>query len=362
MKIHNADNTHEMSLMNESKLAIKDMKIVILDDEDAQILILESALKRAGFQNLYAFSSPRMMLDVLEAEQPDLLILDLHMPGIGGLEVMQTLKQHLLPGVFFPILVLTADNRPQTKEEALGAGAKDFLTKPFSATEVLLRVKNLLETRLFYLELQHQKKNLEGLVEKRTSQLEQAHVEMLTRLARVSEHRDDQSGEHVWRVATVSAMLARELGLATTYVDLLLRAARLHDIGKIAIPDGILLKSARLSPEEFEIVKKHTVIGAQLLASGGSPLMHMAELIALNHHERWDGLGYPNGLRGEAIPLEGRIVAVADAFDTMTHDRPYKRAQATEEALAELQQHRGTQFDPSVVDACSRLYERGDLF
>jgi putative two-component system response regulator len=347
----------KLFLASEPKRAIKNMKIVILDDDDTQVLILESVLRRAGFQNLYSFSNPGMMSEVYQAERPDLLILDLHMPRISGLEIMRNLN-YLVSDAFFPILVLTANAHLRTKEEALGAGAKDFITKPFNLAEVLLRVQNLLEMRSLYLELQHQKEQLETLLEKQTRQLEQAQVEMLTRLAKISEYR---LGDHVWRVATLSAMLAKELEQPGAFVDLLLPAARFHDIGKIAIPDGILLKSGQLSPEEFELIKKHTLIGAQLLAGGSSTLMRMAELIALSHHERWDGLGYPQGLQGEAIPLEGRIVAVADAFDTMTHQQPYQGVQSTQEAIAELQQHRNTQFDPKVVDACWRLYQQSQL-
>lgn len=340
---------------------LNEMVILVLEDNVTQSLVIEGILRRGGFTNVYVSTDSREILHTITTTQPDVLLLDLHMPHHDGLEIIRTIKQCVPATVRFPIAVLSAEAHPDKKAEALALGARDFINKPFEPTELLLRIKNLLETRFWYLTVQQQKENLELLVAQRTQELEQAHIEMLTRLAKVSEHRDDQLGEHVWRVATLSAMLARELDLPASYADLLLRAARLHDIGKVAIADGILMKPTTLSPEEFEIVKKHTVIGAQLLAGGGSALMHMAEAIALTHHERWDGLGYPKGLRGEAIPLEGRIVAVADAFDTMTHDRPYKRAQSAQEALLEIQKHRGKQFDPAVVDACSRLYERGEL-
>jgi putative two-component system response regulator len=338
-----------------------DMRVLILDDNDAQALVIEGMLRRGGFHNVHVLTDSREILDAVISNPPDLLLLDLHMPYHDGIETIRAIKNTVPPENRFPIAVLSVEAQPDKKTEALALGARDFISKPFEVSELLLRVKNLLETRYWFLTVQQQKQNLETLVARRTFELEQTHVEMLTRLARVSEHRDDQLGEHVWRVATVSAMLARELDLPSSYADLLLRAARLHDIGKIAIADGILMKPARLSPEEFEIIKKHTTIGAQLLAGGNSALMQMAERIALTHHERWDGQGYPRGLSGHEIPLEGRIVAVADTFDTITHDRPYRRAQSVKEAVVEIEKHRGTQFDPSVVDACSRLFEQGDL-
>jgi putative two-component system response regulator len=348
-------------LLTPHELPLKEMKIMILDDEDAQLCLLESILKRADFQNLFSLSDPRQLLDVFELEQPDLLLLDLNMPKLGGLEVIRQLKDHVSPDTFFPILVLTADYRAAAKEETLRAGAKDFLTKPFNVMEVLLRVQNLLETRYYYLQLQEQKGGLEQLVRQRARQLEQAQIEMLTRLARAAEYRDDESSEHVWRVAELAAMLGRELGLEANRVELLLRAARLHDVGKIAIPDGILMKPTTLTQQEFSIVQTHTTVGAQLLSGGQSVFMQIAEVIALTHHERWDGTGYPKGLKGETIPLEGRILAVADAFDALTHDRPHRKAFTFQEAALEIQQQSGKQFDPRVVGAFSRLYECGDL-
>lgn len=345
----------------DAKPNLKAMKLVILDDDQTQIVLLEAILKRAGFHNFLSISDPRTMVDVFESEQPDLLLLDLNMPYLTGLEVMHLLKQHLLPDTFFPILILTADCRTTTQEDALRAGAKDFLTKPYRVTEVLLRIQNLLETRRLYLELQEQKQNLERLVHQRTRQLEQTQIEMLTRLARVGEYRDDESGEHVWRVAELSALLARELRLDPNRVDLILRASRLHDIGKTAIPDGLLLKPTKLSPEEFDVIKTHTTVGAQLLSGGQSVFMQMAEVIALSHHEHWNGSGYPQGLIGESIPLEARILAVADAFDALTHNRPHRQAKTLQEAVLEIQSQSGKQFDPRVVDVFTRLYERGEL-
>ncbi len=205
------------------------------------------------------------------------------------------------------------------------------------------------------------KTKLEELVNRRTEQLERSQLEMLTRLAKAAEYRDDEAGEHIWRVAHLSAQLAQELGQDTHYITLILRAARLHDVGKVGIPDAILMKPGKLSGTEFESIQNHTRIGAQLLSGGHSPLIKMAETIALTHHEHWDGNGYPRKLTGEAIPLEGHILAVADAFDALTHDRHYRRALSLESAVREIRAQSGRQFDPTVVQAFLRLYERGDL-
>lgn len=201
----------------------------------------------------------------------------------------------------------------------------------------------------------------EALVRERTADLEQAQHEIVSRLALAAEFRDDTTGEHTWRVGQWAGLIAAELGLPRGQVELLRVAARLHDVGKIGIPDAILLKAGRLSPQEFQEMKSHTLIGARLLAGGRSELLRLAECIALTHHERWDGTGYPHGLAGEAIPLVGRIVAVADVFDALTQRRPYKNAWSQEEALAELCAHSGKQFDPAVVEAALRVFSRAEL-
>jgi putative two-component system response regulator len=209
--------------------------------------------------------------------------------------------------------------------------------------------------------LQEQRDELEQRVCERTEQLEISYVEMLTRLAKVAEYRDDESNEHIWRVAKVSSLIAKAVGFTEERVELLLRAARLHDVGKIAIPDGILFKPSTLTPSEFEVVKSHTTIGAEILSGSRSELLQLAEVIALTHHERWDGTGYPRGLKAEAIPVEGRILAIADSFDALTHDQPHRRAFSVPEAVEEIQQQRGKQFDPDLVEVFLNLYWAGKL-
>lgn len=321
------------------------------DDEETNLFLLESILEREGYAHVRSTTDPREVFALYREFQPDLILLDLMMPQLNGYEVMERLNMFIPEGVYLPILVLTSDVSREAKHRALSTGARDFLTKPFDRVEVLLRINNLLETRSLHLRLQDQNRALEERVRERTRDLEAAQLEMLERLAHTAECRDDETGRHIRRVGEISARVARVLGLGNREAELLGQAAPLHDIGKIGIPDGILLKPGRLTAAEFERMKTHTTIGAQLLAGGHSELVRLARTIALAHHERWDGSGYPQGLREEEIPISGRIVAVADVFDALTHDRPYKHAWTVDEARSELERQKGGQFDPQVVDA-----------
>jgi putative two-component system response regulator len=340
---------------------LRTMPIVILDDDTIHTTLLEITLRSAGFKNVQSINNPHELSSVLTHTQPDLLLLDLNMPFKSGLDVLEDLNQQFLMEDRFPVVMLSASERVDMREQALALGAKDFISKPFRSTEVILRVRNILETRHFYLAQTRQSERLEKLVQARTAQLEQSQVEMLIRLARTAEYRDDEAGEHIWRVAQLSAQLARKLGLDETRADLLLRAARLHDVGKVAVPDSILMKPSQLDQEEFEAVKRHTLVGAELLSGSQSPLLKIAQTIALTHHERWDGKGYPRGLKGETIPLEGRILAVADSFDALTHHRSYRTARTLEQAVTEISAQSGKQFDPKVVAAFLELYQEGAL-
>jgi putative two-component system response regulator len=336
-----------------------DAGILVVDDKAVNIRLLEGILGRAGYTRLASTTDPREVLSIFMSLQPDLVLLDLTMPYLNGFEVMEQLKPLIPSGDYLPILVLTADVTGEVKRRALSAGAKDFLTKPFDTIEVLLRIENLLKTRLLYLQLREQNQALDERVRERTLSLEKAQIEILARLAEAAEYHDDETGKHTQRVGQISGMIAHVLGLPAAEVELIRQAAPLHDVGKIGIPDSILLKRGKLTAEEFEVMKKHTTIGAKMLANGHSDLIQMAECIALMHHERWDGTGYPGKLRGEDIPLVGRIVTVADVFDALTHERPYKTAWPVEEALAEIERQRGQQFDPRVAEAFLSLPMQG---
>ena len=316
---------------------------------------MQRILERDGYSNVDVTTDPRRVPQMFVELRPDLVLLDLHMPGLDGFELMEKLEPLSGEESAVPFLVLTADATDDTKRRALTIGARDFLTKPLDRVELLLRVRNLLQVKELQDRLREQNSQLEHKVAERTSDLEQARMEVLERLALAAEYRDDDTQEHAWRIGRSCALMALALGLPDAEVELIHRAAPLHDIGKIGISDVILLKPGRLDAEEFEVVKTHARIGAEILAGSRSPLLQLAERIAMCHHERWDGRGYPRGLSREEIPAAARIVAVADVFDALTHERPYKRAWTVARAVEEILSQAGRQFDPGVVEAFAGL-------
>jgi len=332
-------------------------RILIVDDEKPNVLLLERILAEAGYVDAVSTTEPEQVRDLVEGFRPDLIILDLHMPRMDGFAVMEQLKASLDPASHPPVLVLTADVTREVKHRALVAGAQDFLTKPLDMEEVLLRIRNILNIRFLEQALREEKTGLEDRVLERTKDLEEAQTETFERLALAAEFRDDDTGEHTRRVGSSAAMIASELELPADEVDMLRRAAALHDVGKIGIPDQILLAPRSLTVEEFEVVKTHTEIGARLLSGSRSPTLQMAEVVAWSHHERWDGTGYASK-SGTDIPLVGRITTVADVFDALTHKRPYKAAWPVEQALTEIREQRGKQFDPDATDAFLRIADQ----
>ncbi|PLS77690.1 MAG: two-component system response regulator [Chloroflexi bacterium] len=335
--------------------SLEHARILVVDDEQTNIDLLERILARAGYANVKSTVEPEQVLALCAHFQPDLILLDLHMPKLDGFTILQQVTSSLPTQAYLPILVLTADISMEAKQRALAYGAKDFLTKPLERVETLLRIKNLLETRFLHLSRENENQRLEEKVRERTDKLEQAQMEVLQLLARAAEYRDDDTGHHTNRVGHQSAQLAELLGLPAADVEMIRRAAPLHDIGKIGIPDHILLKPGRLTAAEFEVITTHAVIGANMLSGSQFPILRLAEQIALTHHERWDGSGYPYGLRGDEIPLAGQIVAVVDVFDALTHERRYKPAWSVAEAVAELERQKGRQFAPRVVEAFIQL-------
>jgi len=326
-------------------------RILIVDDEPTNVAFLERLLAYGGYTDVLSSSSGEEALKNVRERQPDLIILDLQMPGVDGYGVLATLRSSVESGIYVPILVYTADVTFQARKKALELGASDFLIKPGDAQEILLRVKNFLVVRELHLALSSRNDNLEEMVRERTRDLYESQIEIIERLAMAGERRDDDTGEHTRRVAELSGAIAAEMGLPAQTVHLLKLTARLHDLGKIGVPDSILLKPGRLTREEVNEMQLHCVTGAKILSHGRTPLLQMSERVARSHHERYDGTGYPDGLAGEEIPIEARIVAVADVFDALTHTRPYKAAWEVADAIAEIRAQNGRHFDPKVVEA-----------
>jgi len=325
-------------------------KILIVDDQDMNVRLLEKILMNAGFKHLTCTSDSREVERIYRENNFDLVLLDIRMPHMDGFEILD--KLNLTPKEsFVPVLILTAQNDQETKLRALKLGAKDFLTKPFDQTEVLLRINNLLEVRLMHQQQRDLNKILDRKVKERTRELNETRLEVIRRLGRAAEFRDNETGYHIIRMSKYSQIIASTYGLSDTIAELILNASPMHDIGKIGIPDQILLKPGKLDKREWEIMKTHAAIGADILSGHDSQLMLMAREIAQNHHEKFDGSGYPNGLRGDEIPISARIAALSDVFDALASDRPYKKAWPVEDAVAEIRKCSGNHFDPQLVQA-----------
>jgi putative two-component system response regulator len=352
--------TVRASVLSDLDVVFHDAGVLIVDDDAANVLLLRRVLETAGYTRVHTAGSAAAAVALFVEVQPDIVLLDLHMPDVDGMELMRRLRRLLAPGEFLPMVMLTGDMSPGVRRGALASGAIDFLTKPFELDEVRLRIRNLLHTRILHRELRGKADELEARVSERTAQLSQARADILERLARAADFRDDATGEHTRRVGSIAGNIALELGVGSVEAERIGRAAMLHDIGKIGVPDSILLKPGPLTEAEFAVIRRHTTIGRDILAGSPARVLQVAAVIAHTHHERWDGAGY-HGLVGAAIPLEGRIVAVADTFDALVTDRPYRAACAEAAALAEMRAHRGTQFDPAALDAFLRVAERGGI-
>ena len=324
-------------------------RILIVDDEPINLRLLDKILTSHGYNQLVLVQDPREVLDRYREARPDLILLDINMPHLDGYQVMKQLKalnDPLLP----PTVILTAQHGKGHLLQALAGGARDFISKPFDHVELLMRVRNLLDAQLAHRLVHNQKAVLEELVQARTEELHRTRLQVVQRLGMAAEYRDEETGNHILRMSHISALLARAIDNNEIDYELILHASPMHDIGKIAIPDAILSKPGKLEPHEWEIMKTHATIGGKLLEGDDSDLIRMAREIALTHHEKWDGSGYPNGLAGEAIPLDGRVAALADVFDALTSERPYKRAWTVEAAVDMIKENSGKHFDPELVE------------
>lgn len=352
--------------------ATRNAKVVIVDDEELNILVVKQHLASAGYHNVAATSDPSAAIELIREEKPDVILLDIHMPRVSGLDLLHVLSlSDVVTRV--PILILTASTDAAVRRVCLELGVADFLNKPIDPLDLVPRVRNALENKFNRDRLTNQSELLQAEVKRRTLELEQSRMEVVYCLARAAEFRDDDTGQHVVRVGRYVGVIAKELGFNDEQVEMLELAAQLHDVGKIAIPDAILHKPGKLDPQEFDMMRRHcsfakqiiaptedrdmaalrshTRLGSSLLNVSTSPLLLLASRIAQTHHERWDGTGYPLRLKGEDIPLEGRMTAVADVFDALSSRRPYKDPFPRERCFEIIAEGRGTQFDPRVVDA-----------
>ena len=347
-------------------------KIMIVDDEAFNIMVVRRHLQRIGYENFVTTSDSTQAVDMIRRERPAVVLLDIIMPQVSGLDILQTIRgEDGLQRI--PVLILTASTDAETRLKALELGATDFLSKPVDPSELALRLRNTLVIRAHQDHLEKYSEELEHQVRQRTVELAASRQEVIHCLARAAEFRDEHTAQHVIRVGHYAAIVARQLGFDNQRAEILEQAAQLHDVGKIGVSDTILLKPAKLDPEEFSLMQKHCKFGRQIIQPMGddqwetlrshaqmgssipevcsSPIMATAAVIAYAHHEKWDGSGYPLGSAGQQIPLEGRIVAVADVFDALSSKRPYKPAFSREKCLAILEEGRATHFDPDVLDA-----------
>ena len=326
------------------------MRVLIIDDSRSSLALLASIVAECDAVEVSTTTNPIDALQLSETEQFDLVIVDHIMAEMDGVDVTRWLRSRESYRLV-PIIMVTSDADPKVRLDAIGAGATDFINKPFDRTELLARVRNLLALRKAQIDLADRAQWLAREVDRATRHLIEREEEVIWRLARAIEYRDGDTGEHVSRVALISRLLAEGMGLSAERCRIIYLAAPLHDIGKIGIADAILGKPGRLDPAELAKMREHVTIGARILESGSSELIRTAETIALGHHERWDGTGYPHRVAGEAIPIEARIVAIADVFDALRSVRPYKTAWPVDKAYAEIVALSGTHFDPACVAA-----------
>lgn len=325
-------------------------RIAIIDDLAINLTLLAALVGKLGDCESMVFQESRKGLSWCSENQPDLIVVDYMMPSMNGIEFITRLRA-VAGREEVPILMITANDHKDVRYEALQSGATDFLTKPVDRIEFSARVCNMLALGASRKKLADKAAWLADEVEKATAAIHSREQELLFRISRAAEFRDPETGAHIQRMAHYSHLIAGRLGLSVDDRQLILQAAPMHDVGKIGIPDFILLKPAALTMEEFAVMKTHAALGFELLKESESRILQAAATIAISHHEKYDGSGYPYGVVGDAIPLFGRVVAVADVFDALTSERPYKKAWSTERAMDYLRDGAGGHFDPACVDA-----------
>lgn len=326
---------------------IKEAKILVVDDQPANVTLIEKMLEIDGYMNVISTTDPTQAESLYLEQNSDLVLLDLNMPEMDGYQVLARIRE--VEPDYPPIIVLTAQSDRESRIKALDLGARDFLAKPFDRIELMTRIRNMLEVRIMSKAMKNQNILLDSMVQERTRELQETRLEVIRRLGRAAEYRDDMTGYHIIRMSRYSQLLGLAAGMDVAEAEMLLYASPMHDIGKIGIPDSVLMKPGKLDPDEWKIMQTHVDIGVEILSGSDFELMDMASEIAQNHHEKWDGSGYPCGLSGENIPLSGRIVAIADVFDALTTERPYKKAWPVEEAVDFLKGQSGKHFDPELV-------------
>lgn len=315
--------------------------ILVVDDLPENIEILDGVL-RSHYKVKAALNGEKALKIAIQPDAPDLILLDIMMPDMDGYEVCQRLKAQSCTRNI-PVIFVTALGEFESEARGFELGAVDYITKPISPAVVRARVRT-------HLALYDQNRELEQKVQERTSELQATRLEIIRRLGRAAEYKDNETGLHVIRMSHYSRLIAQAAGMNKDDVELLFNAAPMHDVGKIGIPDHILRKPGKLDPEEWEMMKRHVKIGARIIGKHSSELLETARIVALTHHEKWNGTGYPRSLSGEQIPITGRIVAIADVFDALTSVRPYKEAWPIEKALAYIKEEQGKHFDPTLVD------------
>jgi putative two-component system response regulator len=329
---------------------LRQATILVVERTEERAILLERVLTGDGYAAVIQLSDPWEVVEAVSVRRPAVVLLAMEMPELDGFSVLQLMTKEIPPGAQVPVILVSDGVTEEDRRRGLEAGAFDFLSRPLDSAEVLIRTRNALRTTLLKREAQSGRLDLEEQLRIRTAELDDAQLEILDRLALVAEYCDDETGDHARRVGMISGMTARQLDLNPSICDMIRRAAPLHDVGKIGIPAHILTKPGPLTDEEMVVMKTHTTIGAKIVF-GSHPTLWLAGEICMNHHERWDGTGYPSGKGGEDIPLVGRIVAVADVYDTLCGSRSYREPWPHDAAFDEIRAQRGLQFDSRVVEA-----------